>query len=1648
MRAIHVILHAETEFGDFDGDGYLDLAIGNSATKHYLFRNDGIGGFTKITGPASSPINDGGQDMKVTQYMKPHFGDLEGDGLVDMFFGMNFYSNSVTKQPTTLGYDLVRVTTGDAVSDSVYGRSAYWVDVNNDGWLDLFVTVRNDPNLATDGFSNLLYINNQGTLTKDTTSALATAKMAADSSNVAGIDAGGACNAAFADYDRDGLLDVAIGVCSSHSKGMTFGDGGGVGTGRRRLSEEKPDRRKLQDEPPPTPPPPPDRPNLFFRNNGGGSWTQISLPGGPGDTSVQKDTRDVDWADVDGDGDLDLLYTNMDGASDLYLNNGNGTFTKESSTLKFPFLDASLISTLGAAFADVDNDGDLDLLVISGQKHPPLETVCQCYDSNQPFIGETCEFKMDVSSPDGGITMVYTRIPNPRGAFGSSMTPCNTMTDDYRHRMYQNNGDGTFTEMSQFGSQLTPGDPDNPVCQASGEGCGMGRDVDFGDYDGDGLVDVLITNYYANMNLYKNRGNFLFELQTHDSVGPVASDLTKGEVDASFLDFNGDGHLDIFHPRAQYAPLLSEPATWQMRAAVYLNDGKGKFEKITEGNLADNTDNVNGHAWGDVNNDGKLDLFMTVGIQGASGEPTADVLYTWTSCGINSGGVPLGETAVATQCISCPGASRKIGDRCVECPQHVIMGGDGQCSFNCPPGTVRPYGGVSCTSCPIGTAFEVATSTCNDCGRGKYTALAGSLSCTSCSVGEFQAATGQNTCEACPAGKYMSGAGASACVDCPTGSWCGVGASSPTQCAAGTFGNQTNMPSAESCFSCPAGGYCPRGSVQPTRCAPGTFSNTSGLGECYQCEAGTRQPASGGTSCLPCLLGMFCPVSTAVPQACPAGTYGPTQDIKAAEECPACPRGRSCGVGTQVPVPCFPGTFSNMTGLSACWNCEAGKRMPNTGAQACLSCLSGMYCSEGTAVPTSCPAGTYSASTDLKDASECTECPAGSSCPSGSAAYIPCRPGTFANTSGLGECFDCAPGTYADTSGNSACALCGAGSRGGYCTGGNTAPTTCPAGFMQSVYENKDRLSSVDDCTACTSGFYCPGTGKAIECAPGQYSDVPLAGRFNLVGGSYVRLSGATACASCPVGKYSNQRMPGRSTYSLQREFGGLCNPYDADVTGCTLSGVTKCCNNEALSGQECGWTSWTEPLVANSVSSWPVHTDVTDCDAGVLSRWVCSNCEAGKYAPSVGTASCLSCPAGKFSGKAASDCSQCPLGSFSAFEGSSSCTPCPLGGYCASAGSASAAAAFTPCPAGTWNDQFGRTSLADCNACPVGKSSPLPESVNSTVCTPCIPGSYANIPGKDSCTRCEPGKYQDQSEATSCKACTDGYYCVEGSAAPQPCPGGRFRNASLAVMTSVDQCLICGTGTFCPVGSATETLCAPGTYNPLAEQSTCTNCEPGKFQDQAGSTACKSCTEGYYCAQGAAAALPCRGGTHMNASLAVMTSADQCVVCPAGTSCSVGSAQPSACLPGSFSATAEADSCVLCPEGKYTSTSGNTACEDCTPGYLCVRGASAPQPCRGGTHANQTVLNITGYLSNLDQCVVCPAGTSCSVGSAEPSPCLPGSFSAASEAQACTLCSAGEYQNLYGQTACKTCVPGFYCQAGAATPVPCEGGPMETVPG
>ena len=182
-----------------------------------------------------------------------------------------------------------------------------------------------------------------------------------------------------------------------------------------------------------------------------------------------------------------------------------------------------------------------------------------------------------------------------------------------------------------------------------------------------------------------------------------------------------------------------------------------------------------------------------------------------------------------------------------------------------------------------------------------------------------------------------------------------------------------------------------------------------------------------------------------------------------------------------------------------------------------------------------------------------------------------------------------------------------------------------------------------------------------------------------------------------------------------------------------------------------------------------------------------------------------------------------------------------------------------------------------------------------------------------------------------------------------------------------------------------------------------------------------------------------CESGSYRSAENGTRQS--DCTACPAGSACVSGSETPKACAPGTVTTASGSAACSKCAVGSYQPLEGETSCRHCKEGYYCLEGAAYSLPCPAGRHANQTELNLTGFLSSQDSCVICPAGTACSIGSTQPQPCLPGSFSVKSEAERCDLCVSGEFQDQHGATACKQCTSGSYCERGTPNPTPCPGG-------
>jgi hypothetical protein len=329
-------------WADVDGDGDLDLFVPNGNVERQddaLYLNDGAGGF--IRAPAGPVTADGGPSIGGT------FADVNKDGYLDLFVtnrenaGNVFYLGGA-------GGTFTPVTSGDIAADRASSNSSSWVDVDTDGDLDLFVV-----NFTAEDF---LYLNDGAPGYTFTRNRTVTFLGAAAESSIPG---------AWADVDNDRDPDLFVGNAGAEHDYLYRNEGALAFTrtvladGRATLGASWGDYDNDGDL---------DlfaanflgQDNLLYRNSGPPGYTLAPIAAGPvtgdGGRSVGSG-----WGDYDNDGDLDLFVANDRQNNFLYTNSGPPayTFTK---VITGPVVEDGGAS-FGAAWGDLDNDGDLDLFV-------------------------------------------------------------------------------------------------------------------------------------------------------------------------------------------------------------------------------------------------------------------------------------------------------------------------------------------------------------------------------------------------------------------------------------------------------------------------------------------------------------------------------------------------------------------------------------------------------------------------------------------------------------------------------------------------------------------------------------------------------------------------------------------------------------------------------------------------------------------------------------------------------------------------------------------------------------------------------------------------------------------------------------------------------------------------------------------------------------------------------------------------------------------------------------------------------------------------------------------------------------------------------------------------------------------------------------
>jgi hypothetical protein len=394
---------------------------------------------------------------------------------------------------------------------------------------------------------------------------------------------------ALLDYDNDGRLDIFFVNGAKIDDPMPEGN-----------APDKSDRKFW---------------NRLYHQNADGTFTDVTEKAGLTGMPQNRYGMGVAVGDYDNDGFEDIYVTNYDGNT-LYHNNGDGTFT-----------DVTKRAGVGgggwsasAGFFDYDNDGKLDLFVTRyvnwtfstnrycGEKSPGLRAYCH------PDNYEGVTNILYHNNGDGTFTDVSAKagIANPAGkGLGVSFadydrdgyTDIFVANDSVQSFLYHNNGNGTFSEVG-----LLTGVGYNEDGKTF---AGMG--VDFSDYDNDGWPDIFVTDLSnERYKLFRNNADGTFREVTNASgLGGIT--LTFSGWSTHFFDFDNDGWKDLFVAQGHVMDTIehTSPNLKYMEPPLMLRNEAGHFVRVVPGAAFQSDWAGRGAAFGDLDNDGDVDIVIS-----------------------------------------------------------------------------------------------------------------------------------------------------------------------------------------------------------------------------------------------------------------------------------------------------------------------------------------------------------------------------------------------------------------------------------------------------------------------------------------------------------------------------------------------------------------------------------------------------------------------------------------------------------------------------------------------------------------------------------------------------------------------------------------------------------------------------------------------------------------------------------------------------------------------------------------------------------------------------------------------------------------------------------------------------------------------------
>jgi hypothetical protein len=355
--------------------------------------------------------------------------------------------------------------------------------------------------------------------------------------------------------------------------------------------------------------------NRLYHQNTDGTFTDVTDKAGLSGAAQNRYGMGVAVGDYDNDGFEDLYVTSY-GANTLYRNNHDGTFTDVTARAGV----AAGGWSASAGFFDYDNDGHLDLFVTRyvtwsfeanrycGEKPPGARAYCHpdnfdgitniLYHNNGDGTFTDVSQKSGIASASGkGLGVAFADYDD------DGYPDIYVANDSVQCFLYHNDRDGTFTEAGLLaGVGLNE---DGKVF------AGMG--VDFSDYDNDGRPDILVTDLSnERYMLFHHNGDGSFR-DVRNSSGVGAATLTFSGWSTRLFDYDNDGWKDIFVAQGHVMDTIDKtsPNLSYRQPPLLLRNDHGRFTRVVAGAAFQQDWAGRGAAFGDLDNDGDIDIVVS-----------------------------------------------------------------------------------------------------------------------------------------------------------------------------------------------------------------------------------------------------------------------------------------------------------------------------------------------------------------------------------------------------------------------------------------------------------------------------------------------------------------------------------------------------------------------------------------------------------------------------------------------------------------------------------------------------------------------------------------------------------------------------------------------------------------------------------------------------------------------------------------------------------------------------------------------------------------------------------------------------------------------------------------------------------------------------